>query len=217
MNCLLCEGPRTEVVLSREQKPYGLRQYRKCTDCALIFLDPACRLNASEEKARYDTHQNDVNDAGYQKFLLKLVGPLQSRLAKGAVGLDYGCGQAAAIKTLMSPMGVSVYNYDPYYFPGKEVLRQKYDFITLSEVAEHFNSPREEFSKINRLLKSESGMCAVMTQMADAIEKLDQWWYFRDPTHVSFYSQKTCEWIADWLNWELERIDASIVFFHRRR
>lgn len=55
-------------------------------------MDPKDRLKSDDEKGRYDLHNNDVNDAGYRKFLSRLADPIDERVSKMSRGLDFGCG-----------------------------------------------------------------------------------------------------------------------------
>ena len=46
-----------------------------------------------------------------------------------------------------------MFNYDLYYFPEKGYLTKKYDFITCTEVVEHFRKPLDEFKLFDKILK----------------------------------------------------------------
>ena len=85
--CPLCAGGATALILESDG-----RAYHQCTQCDLVFLDPLQRLRPLAEVMRYLEHNNDAADAGYMAFLQRLGDPVQSRLAPGARGLDFGCG-----------------------------------------------------------------------------------------------------------------------------
>lgn len=178
----------------------GLRFF-SCATCSLVFKDPAVRTTPEQEWRHYAKHNNDIAEEGYREHLLALVRPLMENVPLTAVGLDYGCGPVVSTELLVREFGRACRSYDPNFFPDEDVLREgPYDFITCSEVAEHFTCPREEFEKLRGLL-TEGGMLALMTQLVP--ERFEDWWYHRDPTHVVFYSHATFEWIAENLGFQL--------------
>src|SRR5665648_225714 len=79
--------------------------YWRCSVCRATFLDPAQRLSAEEEHARYRHHQNDPADKKYRRFLSKLADPLLQRLSPQAKGLDYGCGPGPALASMLGEAG----------------------------------------------------------------------------------------------------------------
>jgi len=183
----------------------------------LIFLDPAQRLSPEEEKGRYDLHQNDPADPGYRRFLRRLTDPLAERLRDGDAGLDYGCGPGPAVGRLLSEKrDVEVLEYDPFYFPRRELLERTYRFVVSTEVAEHFYYPAAEFERLAGLVDPD-GILAVMTRVLKTEDGFARWWYHREPTHVCFYQDETFAWIADKNGWELERAGEDVVFFHIKR
>ena len=44
-------------------------------------------------------------------------------------------------------------------------------------------------------------------------ESLDDWWYARDPTHVSLYRDATFEWIAERWNASVDRPSRTVVLY----
>jgi 2-polyprenyl-3-methyl-5-hydroxy-6-metoxy-1,4-benzoquinol methylase len=104
--------------------------------------------------------------------------------------------------------------YDPYFYPDKTVFKNKYEFITCTEAAEHFYNPLAEFNRMNELLKK-NGVLAVMTSLFDNSINFDNWYYRRDPTHVIFYSEKTFHVIAKQRNWNCWMEDKNVIFFKK--
>ena len=62
--CPLCN--REKVDLFFEDKN---RTYLSCIYCKLVFVPKCFWLNAEDEKATYDLHENNSQDQGYRKFL----------------------------------------------------------------------------------------------------------------------------------------------------
>lgn len=169
-------------------------KFFRCGTCALVVKDPEVRSSLEQERAHYAKHNNDISDDGYRAHLCRLLDPIQRWLPSGATGLDYGCGPALSIEVIARERGLTCLSYDPHFFPSSAVLRENaYDFITCSEVAEHFASPAEEFERLRAMLK-DGGVLGVMTQVVP--EDFADWWYHRDPTHRVFYSAETFRWIS---------------------
>ena len=85
--------------------------------------------------------------------------------------------------------------YDPFYAPGKSVLSASYDFITLSEVAEHLAEPGLELDRLWRLLKP-GGWLGIMTKRVRDRAAFRTWHYITDPTHIAYFSEATFHWLA---------------------
>ncbi|MDZ7780196.1 MAG: class I SAM-dependent methyltransferase [Gemmatimonadota bacterium] len=211
MSCPLCGGD--EAGPFRE---LGERPYYRCATCALVFLDPGFRLTASEERARYRTHENDPSDPGYRAFLDRLGAPLVTRLPAGAEGLDYGSGPGPTLSVMLEERGFTMSVYDPFFAPDTGVLERSYDFVTCTETAEHFFEPGREFARLDGLLRG-GGWLGVMTRVLTDDVVFEDWWYVRDPTHVCFYAPETLRWIADRHGWTLERPGTNVALFHKPR
>lgn len=189
------------------------RHYFECSICRLIFLSPDERPSCAEEKAHYDTHENDPEDQRYRTFLDQLAVPLAGQLSAGASGLDYGSGPGPALATMLREQGFKMEIYDPFFAPDSTVLQKAYDFITCSETVEHFFKPGLEFDRFNRILRHD-GWLGIMTQMPEPEKEFSEWHYIRDPTHVCFYNMETMHWIARYYNWKLHTPQKNVVLFH---
>jgi hypothetical protein len=206
-SCPLCAGRRTSPLASA-----GGRNYLRCADCRLAFMEAAQRPAPEQEHAHYRLHQNNPADAGYRRFLSKLLDPLLPRLRPGAQGLDFGSGPGPAISIMLGEAGFDVQNFDPFFAPDPGVLDRTYDFITCTETIEHFHRPGEEFVLLDALLRP-SGCLAVMSEMLEHEAGFADWWYRRDPTHVCFYSPETMQWIAARRGWQRVSPRSNVTFF----
>ena len=209
MKCPLCKSSNTHFFVKNTD-----RVYQKCSDCDLIFAPSCYFLNEIEEKIRYNLHENFIENIGYRNFLSQVISPIKQRLSKGTLGLDYGSGPSPVLATLLEIEGYKMDFYDPYYANNQSVFNKKYDFISLTEVAEHFYYPAIEFEKILQLLEP-NGYLVVMTSRTDAITDFKNWYYQKDPTHVSFYSNKSFEFIASKYKLSISIIDAKIVILNK--
>lgn len=178
-------------------EPYD---YWRCHGCEATFVDPSQLPERAVEHAEYRLHHNDVQDMGYRGFLARLASPLLERLPPGLSGLDYGCGPGPALAAMLTEAGHRMAVYDPLFFDHRHVLDETYDFVTCSEVVEHFHRPDEEFARLDKLLKP-GGWLAVMTAFQTDDAAFAGWHYRRDRTHVVFYRPATFRVIATRFNW----------------
>lgn len=172
------------------------RLYFRCRCCHLIYLDARHRLQAAEEKAIYDLHQNNPEDSDYRQFMSSLFVPMRQKIDGAGCGLDFGCGNGSALSAMFTESGYQMSQYDPFYFPDTGILKKQYDFITATEVLEHLYQPGEVLFQLRSMLKARA-VLGLMTLLYSAAIDFSQWHYARDPTHVCFYSVATFEWVAE--------------------
>ena len=97
----------------------------------------------------------------------------------------------------------------------KELLEKKYDVVTCSEAIEHFSNPELEWRRLWALLKPK-GILAIMTQLRSFEKKFCDWWYIRDLTHISFFSEATFSWLAHRDHLESSKHGNSVILFQRK-
>ena len=188
----------------------------ECAECDLAFVPPEFHLSESDEVERYLMHENDPADSGYRRFLSRLWDVLRPRLSVADTGLDFGCGPGPALAQMMREDGYEVSLYDPYFFPDRSALDQRYDFVTCTETAEHLRAPMETFRLIDSLL-APGGQLGVMTGMLEDREEFASWYYQRDPTHVAFYTKRTMSWLAETMGWNVEFPAPNVTLFSKQR
>lgn len=176
------------------------KRYWYCPTCAARFLDPRHFLARDDEHAQYRLHENHADDPGYRRFLTKLANPLLARLPEGSRGLDYGCGPGPALAAMLRDAGHEVALYDPLFQPDSAALARQYDFVTCSEVVEHFHQPAEQFDRLMALVRP-GGWLAVMTCFQTDDARFAGWHYRQDPTHVVFYRADTLRHLAAARGW----------------
>lgn len=192
------------------------RTFLSCSRCGLVYAHPDELPSPEAERARYDTHDNRVDDPGYRSFLEPAARAVTARLDPGAEGLDYGAGPGPALAAMLTEAGYPTALFDPYYHPDPEPLTRSWDFVVCTETAEHFHEPGAEFARLGRLLEGPGSHLVVMTQVLEPDQELGDWWYARDPTHVAFYRPETLTFIARAQGWRLERPSASVAVFTPR-
>jgi ribosomal protein L37AE/L43A len=196
-SCPLCYCDEDKALVHRTRKG---RFYWHCRGCDLIFVDPHERPTAQREKAIYQHHQNSPEHPGYVTFLRRILDPALPLLTSAMRGLDYGCGPGPTLSVLLEHEGISCHNYDPLFFP--DLPAGPFDFIFATECFEHFHTPDRELQRLQNLLQS-GGYLFVMTSLWHEDIDLPNWPYLCDPTHVSFYHQRTFEHFCHVYGFEL--------------
>lgn len=191
--------------------PEGLRFFI-CRECHLIFKDPRVFPSEEQELGHYLKHRNHEDDHGYRDFLRRLADPLCENLDEGIRGLDFGCGPTTLLARILEERGFPCAAYDPYFFPDPELLETQYDFMTCSEVIEHFHDPASEFERIASLIRAH-GSLAIMTEPPPT--NFATWYYHLDPTHVCFYSPRSFEWICRRWGFSIRYAKKSVVILKK--
>ncbi len=200
MVCPLCLNVKTKFYLSGADKYQQI--YYQCQNCDLVFVTRKTRLSKNQEKQRYNNHNNDEVDVNYKKFLAKLAKPMLSFLKLNSKGLDFGSGDSETLANLFIANNHSCSSFDIFYRNNPKLLNQNYDFVSASEVVEHLNNPNKELKRLASLI-NRNGYLGIMTTKLVAKEQFANWWYKNDPTHICFYSNKTFNFIATWLSFEI--------------
>lgn len=207
------------VCLSAPAEPFAHvdgRDYWRCSQCVATFMDDSQLPDADAERAQYLLHKNGPQDERYRAFLNRLAAPLLQRLPPRQHGLDYGCGPGPALGRMLTEAGHVVRFYDPFFQQDAAALRQTYDFITCSEVAEHFHRPAREFTWLNTRLRP-GGWLGIMTCFQTDDERFADWHYRRDPSHVVFYRLETFQHLAERFGWRCEIPAKDVVLMQKPR
>ena len=205
--CPLCSAGVTTAYASVDG-----RDYLNCRECDLVWLEPQQRPAHDEELAEYLLHENDPGDAGYRRHLSKLTDRMLPLLKQEDAGLDFGCGPGPAISVMLGELGYEVSNYDPFFFDRPKLLKQRYDFITCTEVAEHFHEPARSFALLAQLLNA-GGVLGMMTRLRTPDIDFAKWFYIRERSHVVFYAPRTIEWIGERNGWQVDMHLPDVVMF----
>ncbi len=209
--CPLCQHQQTQLFCTDKK-----RDYFQCRQCFLVFADRTSLLTAEQEKAQYDLHQNQLDDPGYRKFLSRLSEPLLAALKpEQTTGLDFGCGPGPLLAKMLSEAGKQMRIWDPFYAPEPEALQQNYHFVSCTEAIEHCIDPAKEWNLWLDLLLPQ-GILALMTKRYTDQDSFSTWHYKNDPTHISFFHQRTFEFLAHRDQLELEIPADDVVLFKKR-
>ena len=208
--CPLCGAPGPFAGVPDMRK----RTLRLCSRCRLVFAASADLPLPEAEKARYASHRNGPDDAGYVAFLRQAVAPALPFLKPEMRGLDYGCGHTPTLHLLLKEAGLRCENYDPFFFP--DWPKEPFDFLFATEVVEHFHRPADEWPRMLSLLKP-GGILTVMTAPWEVLDAFRTWGYASDETHVAFYHRQSLEWIFACFGLEeLDRANPRVSLLEKR-
>lgn len=210
MKCKICNNLNLHLFKDNN------KSYYLCKTCECIFLDDLYILNETEEKKRYSTHNNSLQNKGYvsilSNFIDESVFPF-FKPNKNLLSLDYGCGPNPVLSILLNKYYSSFY-YDPYFFNDINYLNNNYNIITSTEVFEHIKDPVISLIHLKNIL-SNQGIISIMTKFhPNNIYDFTNWYYKRDPTHIIFYTIKTFKVISHIINLKIiyNNQDNIIVF-----
>lgn len=190
------------------------RDYVSCRTCHVVFVPSEQYLSADDEKAHYDFHDNHPDDPAYRAFLSRMFLPVNDRVNAKSCGLDFGSGPGPTLSLMFEEAGHTMAIYDHFYAPVLSTLDRPYDFITATEVVEHLHHPGFELERLWALLNP-GGVLGIMTQLIPEDTPFADWHYLKDPTHVCFFSQSTCEWLAERWQAELTFMGKRVMLFQK--
>lgn len=192
-NCPLCSCDSALHFFYQEKLE---RDFYKCQQCDLVFVDRAQLISIEDEIARYDLHDNSKRSKGYEKFLLRLVEPIEKYLSpESSHGLDYGEGPYPMLRELLNEHGFeSVSGFDPIFNKVNPSISGPYDFISCCEVIEHMSKPSIDINRMISLLKKE-GLLVISTGVLSKEINFRAWHYISDVTHINIFSDKTFTYI----------------------
>lgn len=203
MECGLCLSSQLSLYYTDLKRQWG---YYLCENCQLVFRDPQTYLLGPDEKARYETHNNSIENLGYVKFLSPVVELLRPHLKLGDKGLDFGSGPGPILDELFKKEGFEVLNYDPYFENDKSRLETSYDFITCTEVFEHLYRPSLEMDVLTNLIKPQ-GFLVLMSEFRTHLDHFSNWGYRMDNTHVCFLNDVSLQFLCNQWGFDLISYD----------
>lgn len=188
--------------------------YHTCKKCDGIFLDSSFFLSKSEQKKRYEKHNNSLSDNGYKNFLKAFIDPVLNFSDVSSIIcnckemkiLDYGSGPEPALIQLLNeykvndmlPKTTEIRGWDPFFAPNEFFYSQGAFLVTCLEVVEHFETPKVDMQKLSSCC-AKNGYVAIGTELIpdNDVAKFSKWWYRQDKTHVSFFSKKALITLAE--------------------
>jgi len=214
LSCPLCGGSQSRL-FHQDNNKRSQRSYYRCVQCHLVFVPPRYYLSPEDEKAEYDKHNNDMDDAGYRCFLNRLWIQLKPCLVSGQKILEFGCGPGPLLGEMIQEDGFEVSLYDHFYCPDQNVLTDSvYDGLTSTEVIEHLHHPKQVFELWLSLIKPD-GYLGIMTKLVSDQDAFANWHYKNDLTHVCFFSRECFQWLAEHYDLTVNFHGKDVIIFQR--
>lgn len=192
MDCLIC-GHDTQTFIDEK----SMINYSYCPHCQCISKSSEHFRPIPEQKERYDLHENDPEDEGYQAYFQRFLDFVLPLVGRPQTALDFGCGRSSLLADMLRNEGVECDYYDPIYHPENINDNKKYQLIVSIEVFEHLHDPKAIFESLLERLE-EGGYLALQTQFhPNDIEAFKRWYYHLDPTHIVFFTPQTFKELAE--------------------
>jgi len=181
-------------------------------------MDEQMMITFQEERKIYDYHENSIENDGYVNMFKDFLEAGVLPFAKEGNLLDFGSGpEPVLVKLLKRDYEFKVDHYDLHYQPKKVYEGKTYDVILATEVVEHLPNPLEVFKLIYNILEA-GGIFSFMTLFhQNNKEHFLDWWYRRDETHISFYTEKTLNYIAELIGFEVLYTDGKRVMAYKKK
>lgn len=188
MRCHICDDP---TLMFMDEKSQML--YYHCSACAYIFKHPAVYKDITDQKERYDLHENEEESEGYRAYFQRFLDFVLPLVQNPTNALDFGCGKSTLLVSMLEAEGIACDYYDPLYHPDGLSEDKKYDLIVSTEVFEHLHQPKEVFESLLDRLNT-GGYLAIQTEFhPNEMGAFKNWYYKQDPTHIVFFTANTFE------------------------
>ncbi|MBW6440673.1 class I SAM-dependent methyltransferase [Patescibacteria group bacterium] len=197
MKCKICNKNNTRIFTSKILNKYEI-DYFYCENCSFLQTENPYWI---KESYRECINNTDTGILVRNIILSNIVSVLiYFFFNKNKKFLDYGGGYGIFTR-LMRDIGINYYWQDKYSenllakgFEHNE--NERYELITSFEVFEHFVNPIED---IKCILQYSDSILFTTNILPLSIPKPSDWWYYGldHGQHISFFSVKTLQFIAD--------------------
>lgn len=208
VNCPLCGSGDVSLFYDRNHVFFS------CGHCYGLFRPKSTYVDSDMEKSRYQEHNNDVFDKGYQQFVSPITSSVLRDFGPQHSGLDFGAGTGPVISKVLEDNAYTIVQYDPFFANDKTLLQKRYHYIVCCEVMEHFHRPYDEFELLRSLLLP-GGKLYCMTGLYDNSIDFNGWNYKDDATHVFIYRERTLGWIEEALEFSGLTVSGRLIVFEK--
>ena len=181
----------------------------KCLDCGFIQCSKENDVIHFYENLVDTEYENTRKERKLQETrILKLI----QKIKPSGKLLDIGASSGIMVESALE-MGYDAEGIEPSRWLQKQAekrslpihlgtfpmegLSKNYDVITLVDVIEHINNPKELLNEINRHLDKKGILIVITPDVDSLIAKLLKWkwWHFR-VAHIGYFNKKTLAQIA---------------------
>lgn len=206
MNCLICQSTTAPYLVTTVLQKYQV-SYTKCTSCGFIATESPFWLD--------EAYSNAITslDIGLPRRNLHWMPVVESMIRKwfrqDMHFLDFGGGYGLFVR-IMRDQGFDFYRQDTYcenlfakqFDISSSLDKKSFELITAFEVFEHLPDP---IASVEQMLSYGENILFSTELQPSASVTPETWWYFIPETgqHVSLYTRKSLEQIADRFNLRL--------------
>ena len=97
MKCHICDRPVWSFIDEKTDITYY-----SCSECEYIFKASKNYRDLSDQKMRYDLHENDENDTGYQAYFQRFLDFVLPQILEVKTALDFGCGRSTLLAQMLN-------------------------------------------------------------------------------------------------------------------
>lgn len=197
MKCKICGDEGKHIFNAKILNKYDI-EYFRCEKCFFVQVEEPYWLDEAYSRSI------NITDTGYMQrnlsYSKKLTILLFFMFDRDGHYLDYAGGYGAFVR-IMRDIGFDFYWDDKYTenifasgFEWNELI--KINAVTAFEAFEHFVDPIVE---IERLLSISDSLIFTTELLPAIVPNPEEWWYYglEHGQHISFYSSKTFEYIAE--------------------
>jgi len=216
--CKICDNPADFYGKTQVLKKYHVGYFR-CGACGFIQTEDPFWLDEAYTRT---INESDVGILARNKQLVDIsMALLNLFYNRRGRFLDYGGGYGIFVR-MMRDRGFNFYWYDRYcenlFAKTYEVVNVEsgsFELLTSFELFEHLADPREEVSRMRRYADN---IFFTTMLLPPGNPKLEEWWYFgrEHGQHISFFTRKSLEIVAEKLALKLVSNNTSIHLFTTR-
>lgn len=183
------------------------RAFLQCGNCRLVQTN--LRLNENSPGGK-----RAITDRGFVASMKQLIDNLSDILGDNQDCLDYGCGTVPTLAVLLQETGKRCDYYDPVFFPHTDIQKQ-YDLVFGISCMERAYQPGKVMRAMVDRLKP-GGYLVTLTETYTNADKLRAWPHATDISLVSFFHDRTFDFMAERFKLDLVGKREKRIFIFRK-
>jgi 2-polyprenyl-3-methyl-5-hydroxy-6-metoxy-1,4-benzoquinol methylase len=224
-NCKICGNKNDFFASAKLLNKYDVN-YFQCSSCGFVQTEKPYWLDEAYSSAIADADvgliTRNIQNRTDCKKILDICFPHFFNMdgSEKPIFLDYAGGYGIFVR-MMRDLGYDFYWYDKYckgifvYEHYIADMQKKYQLLTAFEFMEHIHDPLFELKQLFKL----SGNIIFSTELIPkGFPKPNEWWYYAlsSGQHISFYTKKSLEFIADKFGKKYVGNNSLHIFFDKK-
>ncbi len=208
---------------------YGVHpQIVKCVDCNLIYCYP--RENKNTIVKRYKQFIDETYEKerpARKQNQVKIIANIEKLLNRKGKVLDIGAATGAFLEAAKE-VGWKTFGIEPSKWAVEYAKKNfnltiaqgtlekakfkpaSFDAITLIDVIEHVDSPRQLLLEVKKLLSQDGVVVLVTPNIQSLLFKLlgEKWWHVR-PDHIYYFNHETLNLLVESLGFKIVKVQSA--------